>query len=103
MMQIDDTLSAQESQSDDSASTANVGVRYFPGATMLGGGWNRMVAVVGETDPPTAGVTVYLKSFDVGDSSFDEAPVDENGADGGDNRDSEGGDFGTTVGGLPVR
>ena len=86
-------LDDPDTPEDESDSPANVGVRYFPGATAPGGGWNKDVAVVVATNPSVAGVRVQLMSFDVDDPSDDVGPVDDNGPAGGDNRGVGGGTF----------
>lgn len=70
----------------------NLGLRWFPDATVSGGAWNDVVSVRVKTHPAVAGRTIYLRAFDPDDPSANNAGnvVDVDGV-GPDNRGSDAG------------
>jgi len=71
---------------DNNHPSGTLGVKYFPGATTPGGGWNDLLGLRITTDPPVQGLQVFLKAFDPDDPSANNDVVDNN-LTGGDNRD----------------
>lgn len=65
------------------------GFIIFPGKNAPGDpSDNKRIKVRATVTPPTPGVMVFFKLFDVDDPTTDAAPVDGNGAMGGDNRNA---------------